>query len=51
MNSPNFEDYYNDIKSLSKKELVKIIRDKNDLLVAYANEVTILKSKLNKLEG
>tara|TARA_R110002020_G_scaffold265696_1_gene480480 strand:+ start:304 stop:459 length:156 start_codon:yes stop_codon:yes gene_type:complete len=51
MNSPNFEDYYNEIKSLSKKDLVKIIRDKNDLLVDYANEVTNLKTKLKKLEG
>ena len=46
MNSPNFEDFYEGLKSLTKKDLIKIIRDKNDLLVDYANQVTDLKKKL-----
>ena len=46
MNSPNFEDYYEQLKGVSKKELIGIIRKKNDLLVEYANLVRELNKKL-----
>jgi len=46
MNSPNFEDYYEQLKGVTKKELIGIIRKKNDLLVEYANLVRELNKKL-----
>ncbi len=46
MNSPNYEDYYEQLKGITKKELIGIIRKKNDLLVEYANMVRDLNKKI-----